>query len=223
MYGANKVADEQLLTCFHKEYGLAFIGLRYLNVYGPRQPFDSAYMDVIMHFLNRLDGDESPIIHGDGTQTVDLVFVEDVATAFGQDQRYKDSCEVILDLDDVPPDFLDGSRVRQVVWNLLLNAAQATPDYGRIEVSVALDEDAVIIRISDEGVGISREGLGRIFDPFYTTRTGGTGLGLANVERIVRAHGGVVSVSSTVGVGTLFSLSFPTAEVSGGVGEESHG
>jgi UDP-glucose 4-epimerase len=80
-YGATKVADEQLLTCFHKEYGLVFIGLRYLNVYGPRQPFDSAYMDVIMHFLNRLDADESPIIHGDGTQTVDLVFVEDVATA----------------------------------------------------------------------------------------------------------------------------------------------
>ena len=80
-YGATKVADEQLLTCFHKEYGLPFVGLRYLNVYGPRQPFDSAYMDVIMHFLNRIDADEPPIIHGDGTQTVDLVFVDDVATA----------------------------------------------------------------------------------------------------------------------------------------------
>jgi signal transduction histidine kinase len=141
-----------------------------------------------------------------------VAIVEDVATAFGQDQRYKDRCEVILDLDDVPPAFLDGSRVRQVVWNLLLNAAQATPDYGRIEVSVALDEDAVIIRISDEGVGISRDRLVRIFDPFYTTRTGGTGLGLANVERIVRAHGGAVSVSSTEGVGTVFSMSFPAVE-----------
>jgi two-component system sensor histidine kinase PilS (NtrC family) len=144
-----------------------------------------------------------------------VAIVEDVATAFGQDQRYKDKCEVTLDLADVPLALLDGSRVRQIVWNLLLNAAQATPDYGRIKVSVALDEDALIIRISDEGVGISRDRLGRIFDPFYTTRSGGTGLGLANVERIVRAHGGAVSVSSTEGVGTIFSLSFPTVQARG--------
>ena len=78
-YGASKVADEQLLLAFHKKYGLDFIGLRYLNVYGPRQPFQAAYMDVIMNFLNRIDAGEGPVIHGDGSQTVDLVFVEDVA------------------------------------------------------------------------------------------------------------------------------------------------
>jgi UDP-glucose 4-epimerase len=80
-YGATKVADEQLLRAFHKKYGLDFVGLRYLNVYGPRQPFQAAYMDVIMHFLNRIDAGEPPVIHGDGTQTVDLVFVADVARA----------------------------------------------------------------------------------------------------------------------------------------------
>ena len=80
-YGATKVADEQLLRAFHKKHGLDFVGLRYLNVYGPRQPFQAAYMDVIMHFLNRIDAGEPPVIHGDGTQTVDLVFVEDVARA----------------------------------------------------------------------------------------------------------------------------------------------
>ena len=80
-YGATKVADEQLLRAFHKKYGLDYIGFRYLNVYGPRQQFDSAYMDVINHFLNRIDAGESPVIHGDGTQTLDLVFVEDVARA----------------------------------------------------------------------------------------------------------------------------------------------
>ena len=80
-YGATKVADEQLLRAFHKKYGIDFVGLRYLNVYGPRQPFQAAYMDVIMHFLNRIDAGEPPQIHGDGSQTVDLVFVEDVARA----------------------------------------------------------------------------------------------------------------------------------------------
>jgi len=135
--------------------------------------------------------------------------LRDVVTAFGQDQRYQDKCDVGLALDDAPAVHLDGGRLRQVVWNLLLNAAQATPDYGRIEVNMALDAETVVICISDQGVGIPRDRLERIFDPFYTTRTGGTGLGLANVERIVRAHGGSVGVTSQEGIGTSFTLRFP--------------
>ena len=80
-YGAAKVANEQHYRCFYKKYGLDFVALRYLNIYGPRQPFMAAYMDVIMHFLNRIDQDLPPIIRGDGTATVDLVFVEDAARA----------------------------------------------------------------------------------------------------------------------------------------------
>jgi len=80
-YGASKVATEQYYRAFHKEYGLDFVALRYLNVYGPRQPFEAAYMDVIMHFLNRIDADEPPIVRGDGSATVDLIYVADVARA----------------------------------------------------------------------------------------------------------------------------------------------
>ncbi|MEW6207226.1 MAG: SDR family NAD(P)-dependent oxidoreductase [Acidobacteriota bacterium] len=80
-YGASKIANEQYYRAFYKKYGLDFIALRYLNVYGPRQPYEAAYMDVIMHFLNRLDADEPPIVRGDGSATVDLVYVEDVARA----------------------------------------------------------------------------------------------------------------------------------------------
>ncbi|MBW2307187.1 MAG: SDR family NAD(P)-dependent oxidoreductase [Deltaproteobacteria bacterium] len=78
-YGATKIAAEQLCRCFHKEFGLPYSGTRYLNVYGPRQPFQAAYMDVIMHFINRLDQGKPPIIHGDGSQTVDLIYVKDTA------------------------------------------------------------------------------------------------------------------------------------------------
>ncbi len=78
-YGMTKIAVEQLLRCFKKEYGLDYVGLRYLNVYGPRQPFQAAYTDVIMHFMNRVDEGRPPVIHGDGRQTVDLVYVGDVA------------------------------------------------------------------------------------------------------------------------------------------------
>lgn len=80
-YGATKVAGEQMLRAFYNRYGLSYVALRYLNVYGPRQPFHAAYTDVIMHFLNRIDADEPPVIHGDGMQTIDLVYVEDVARA----------------------------------------------------------------------------------------------------------------------------------------------
>jgi UDP-glucose 4-epimerase len=80
-YGASKVANEQHYRSFHKKYGLDYIAFRYLNVYGPRQPYEAAYMDVIMHFLNRIDGDQPPTVRGDGSATVDLVFVDDVARA----------------------------------------------------------------------------------------------------------------------------------------------
>jgi UDP-glucose 4-epimerase len=80
-YGASKVANEQYYRAFHKKYGLDYVAFRYLNVYGPRQPYEAAYMDVIMHFLNRIEADEPPVVRGDGSATVDLVFVEDVARA----------------------------------------------------------------------------------------------------------------------------------------------
>jgi UDP-glucose 4-epimerase len=80
-YGAAKAANEQHYRAFHKRYGLDYVALRYFNVYGPRQPFDMAYMDVIMHFLNRIDADLPPIVRGDGLGTVDLVYVGDAARA----------------------------------------------------------------------------------------------------------------------------------------------
>lgn len=80
-YGASKIANEQYYRAFYKKYGLDFVAFRYLNVYGPRQPYEAAYMDVIMHFLNRIDADQAPIVRGDGSATVDLVYVGDVARA----------------------------------------------------------------------------------------------------------------------------------------------
>ncbi len=80
-YGASKIANEQHYRAFYEKYGLDFVAFRYLNVYGPRQPYEAAYMDVIMHFLNRIDADQPPVVRGDGSATVDLVYAEDVARA----------------------------------------------------------------------------------------------------------------------------------------------
>jgi UDP-glucose 4-epimerase len=80
-YGATKVAGEQLLRCFGKEHGLEYNTLRYLNVYGPHQASGSAYMDAIAHFAGRIESGEPPRIEGDGSQTLDMVYVGDCARA----------------------------------------------------------------------------------------------------------------------------------------------
>jgi len=78
-YGATKVADEQIYRAFYKKHGLDYIALRYLNVYGPRMDWMSPYVMVIMKFLNNIDGGKPPIVQGDGSATMDLIYVEDVA------------------------------------------------------------------------------------------------------------------------------------------------
>jgi UDP-glucose 4-epimerase len=78
-YGASKIAGEQMLRAFYEMYGLNYVGLRYFNVYGPRQDHRGAYVSVFMRFLDRIDKGEPPVLFGDGSQTMDFIYVEDVA------------------------------------------------------------------------------------------------------------------------------------------------
>ena len=80
-YGATKIAGEAMARALHHRYGLPYAGLRYMNVYGPRQDYLGAYIAVIMHFLDRIDRGEPPTIHGDGSQAYDFVYVGDCARA----------------------------------------------------------------------------------------------------------------------------------------------
>ena len=80
-YGATKIAGEAMLRAFHHRYGLNYVGLRYMNVYGPRQDYQGAYIAVIMKMLDAIDRGESPMILGDGSEAFDFVAVEDCARA----------------------------------------------------------------------------------------------------------------------------------------------
>jgi UDP-glucose 4-epimerase len=80
-YGATKVAGEQMCRAFHHRYGLNYVGLRYMNVYGPRQDYRGAYIAVIMKMLDRLDQGLPPVVYGDGSQAYDFVYVGDCARA----------------------------------------------------------------------------------------------------------------------------------------------
>lgn len=101
--------------------------------------------------------------------------------------------------------------LQQVFVNLFLNAINAMPDGGLLKIQVGAEKAEAIVQIEDTGCGISQEGLGRIFDPFYTTsKIGtGTGLGLAICYSIVKQHGGAIGVVSAEGRGSTFTVKLP--------------
>ena len=80
-YGASKIAGEQMCRAFSSRYGLDYVGLRYMNVYGPRQDYEGAYTAVMMKMLDKIDEGQPLVVYGDGSQTYDFVYVEDVARA----------------------------------------------------------------------------------------------------------------------------------------------
>ncbi|MEO1229905.1 MAG: ATP-binding protein [Myxococcota bacterium] len=106
----------------------------------------------------------------------------------------------------------DRHRLEQVLFNLVLNAAEAITCEGRVEVAVREDEGRVILTVTDDGRGMSEEHRAQVFTPFFTTRAGGAGLGLASVRRVVAQHGGNVACDTHVGEGTRFTVVLPTAE-----------
>src|SRR5690606_13236282 len=102
---------------------------------------------------------------------------------------------------------LDGERMRQVLTNLLENAVQAGD--GEVVAAVARVGGLLVFEVRDRGEGIPAEELGRIFEPFYTRRLHGTGLGLAVARRLVELHGGTIIADNVPGGGALFRVTVP--------------
>jgi two-component system sensor histidine kinase PilS (NtrC family) len=116
---------------------------------------------------------------------------------------------------DALPARADPQRVRQAVWNLCLNAVQAMPDGGELRVGAhSLPERGgrLQLSISDTGQGIADADLPHIFEPFFSTKPEGSGIGLALVYRVVEEHGGSIEVRSRVGEGTTFTLTMPAPD-----------
>ncbi len=103
----------------------------------------------------------------------------------------------------------DPALIQQVILNLLLNGIQAIAGEGKVEVRPSLENNFVVLEVSDTGRGISADALTKIFKPFFTTRSEGTGLGLSLANGIVQAHGGRIEVSSAAEKGTQFRVLLP--------------
>jgi signal transduction histidine kinase len=114
---------------------------------------------------------------------------------------------------DLPPVYLDPCKLKRALLNLFINARQAMPDGGTLTVRAGSGGSGeVLIEVRDTGCGIPEEDRPRIFQTFFSTRPGGTGLGLAVVKRTVEDFGGRVTFDSEVGRGTVFRISLPSAE-----------
>lgn len=150
-YGATKIAGEAMCRAFHDRYGLSYVGLRYMNVYGPHQDQTAAYTGVIPIMLNKIDANEAPTINGDGSQAYDFVSVRDVArcnvlalqseaadefynVGTGVQTSIRELCDTILRLkgSDLKVTYkpYSESDVRQFVQNRIGSTEKASRDLG---------------------------------------------------------------------------------------------
>jgi len=109
----------------------------------------------------------------------------------------------------LPKVMADRNQVKQVFFNIIKNAMEAMSPGGILRIGAGADDDFVRVVFGDTGSGIKQEDLMKVFQPYHTTKTGGHGLGLMIVQRILREHGGQVGIESKEGVGTVVTLQFP--------------
>lgn len=145
---------------------------------------------------------------------IDAAAVLDEVLTLLEHRPHPGAVKVVRRYPERLPALGDGARLRQAVWNLCLNAVQAMPEGGELTVGAraatgAAGEPRVELWVADTGHGIAEGDLAHIFEPFYTSRPGGSGLGLAMVYRIVQEHGGLVDVRSAPDAGTTFTLTLP--------------
>ncbi len=115
--------------------------------------------------------------------------------------------------DSLPKIKIDEHLISQTLLNILINALDAMPNGGTLEISISKkDEDNIEIKVADTGVGIPDDKIDDIFQPYYSTKPTGTGIGLAVVDNIIATHNGTITVESELGTGTSFIITLPVAK-----------
>jgi signal transduction histidine kinase len=159
-------------------------------------------LSEFLHFARPQEVRRAPGDIGDVVQHVSALIRDDRSRASRVDVR--------VAVDPAVPRFsFDRDQVTQVVWNVALNSVEAMNGRGRLYLEVARQNGDVALAITDTGPGIPRERLPRVFEPFYSGKPNGSGLGLTIAERIVAAHGGRIEIASDLGRGTRVTMLFP--------------
>jgi len=186
-------------------------------------PDDEVLLDIIGKEINRLDGFITDFLEFAKPHPLQMTLtglngvIEETAALLAHYDMTGGSIHIVQSLDPRLPDLLmDRNAMKQVLWNILINAAQAMPDGGTLTVTTACrplmpdgSRGEATISVTDTGRGMSLETIKKAFQPFFSTKIKGTGLGLSIVERVIRQHGGRVSVESTLDRGTNVFISMP--------------
>ncbi len=120
-----------------------------------------------------------------------------------------DKVAIVKELNYVPDLMLDVELMKTCIFNIIINSFQAMSDGGILRIKAEKDDGKFVLNISDTGTGISKESLSKIFEPFYTTKHNGLGLGLAITRRVIEEHGGKIDVTSIEGVGSQVTITLP--------------
>jgi signal transduction histidine kinase len=143
-------------------------------------------------------------------QPMDLnAMLRDITALLQADWQPKGVTLTLQTASDLPPVTGDQEMLRRAFMNLMLNACQAMPSGGTVAVTTEAEASYLKVTIGDSGVGIPRENVERIFKMYYTTKSEGTGIGLALVRRVVDLHHGSIEIFSTVGQGTEVIVRLP--------------
>lgn len=175
-------------------------------------------LGVATHEVERLDGIVSNFLHAVRPQPPQLSSLEvrevlEQTLAFMGPEIANRDIQVRAVFPDLLPAVLgDADQLKQAFYNLIKNAVQAMRGGGQLQITCSVRPDFLDIRFADSGHGISAPQMTHVLEPYYTTKAGGTGLGLLIIDRIVRGHGGELSIESDEGSGSVFTISLPLRE-----------
>ncbi len=183
------------------------------------QPVDAQGLRVAEQEVQRIKGIVSRLLDFARPTTgevlrVDLRELVEEVILFTQRQMEHMRVRVTKRLEPVPLILGTPAQLKQVLLNLVLNAAESMPDGGDMIIELYPNEQGVVLAVADTGTGIAPEALDRIFEPFFSTKSDGTGLGLSVTYGIVQGHGGTITVESEVGKGSRFVVWLPAESAS---------
>jgi len=173
--------------------------------------------EMISRNSNRINQLISDLLNS--TRISELKYIEssindvlDSSFEFASDRIELKQIKVIKDYGkDICPILVDQEKIKIAFLNIIVNAIEAMDDHGTLHLSTETRNNRCVAKISDNGRGLAKEDVARLFEPYFTTKEKGTGLGLTNTQNIILAHNGSISVESELGKGTTFTISFDFA------------
>jgi len=177
--------------------------------------FKKESIDTIYSYMNRIADILKQLSGFSKTPPVELKIckvnslIEASLSLLQYDKRVQDITVVRELASDMPAITIDGNQLSQVIVNLILNAADAMPNGGTLTIRSKVKDNKIFITFEDTGGGIPEENLVKIFEPFYTTKDKGTGLGLAVSQTIIEKLNGSLSAESEAGKGSIFTITLP--------------